>query len=190
MPQARFPRDKVRTEGRSTQYVRTGDRGTRATFHFCPASAPVYYLDRGFPEVIAVPVGAFADPSFPPPRVSVYEERRHSWTGLPPDGLRLTDAGSLEGTDLPVGGDPDDIDDAALRVLAAAPLERRDGPTPLQPLRALLGRQGEIDVFTLHLAVPRGRRDDEPSRLIEGVGHGHPGKRRNDSASTRPHGSG
>jgi hypothetical protein len=28
-------------------------------------------------------VGAFADPGFPPPRVSVYEKRRHPWVGLP-----------------------------------------------------------------------------------------------------------
>jgi len=32
-----------------------------------------------------VAVGAFADPGFPPPRVSVYEQRRHSWLGLPDD---------------------------------------------------------------------------------------------------------
>ena len=84
--QARFPRDKVRTEGRSSQYVRTADSGNRVTFHFCPAcGATVYYLLNDIPEVIAVPVGAFADPSFPAPRVSVYEERRHPWTGLPQD---------------------------------------------------------------------------------------------------------
>jgi len=84
--QARFPRDKVRTEGRSTQYVRTADSGNRATFHFCPeCGATVYYVIEKAPEVIAVPVGAFADPSFPAPRISVYESRRHSWTGLPQD---------------------------------------------------------------------------------------------------------
>ena len=27
-----------------------------------------------------VAIGAFADPSFPPPTVSVYEERQHHWT--------------------------------------------------------------------------------------------------------------
>jgi hypothetical protein len=29
--------------------------------------------------MIAVPVGAFADPTFPPPQVSVYGVRRHAW---------------------------------------------------------------------------------------------------------------
>ena len=30
-----------------------------------------------------VPVGAFADASFPAPKVSVYETRRHSWVVVP-----------------------------------------------------------------------------------------------------------
>ena len=38
----------------------------------------------------AVPVGAFADPAFPPPRVSVYEVRRHPWVSVP-DGAEHWD---------------------------------------------------------------------------------------------------
>jgi hypothetical protein len=38
------------------------------------------------PERIAVPVGAFADPAFPPPRVSVWESRRHD-SVAPPAGI-------------------------------------------------------------------------------------------------------
>jgi len=60
--QARFPRDKVTIEGRSTLYVRTGDSGHSATFHFCPeCGATVYYEAEERPEAIGVPVGAFAD---------------------------------------------------------------------------------------------------------------------------------
>ena len=33
---------------------------------------------------IAIPVGAFADPKFPSPTFSVYEERMHSWVSMPP----------------------------------------------------------------------------------------------------------
>ncbi len=33
---------------------------------------------------VSVAVGAFADPSVPPPRVSVYDCRRHPWVTLPP----------------------------------------------------------------------------------------------------------
>jgi hypothetical protein len=84
--QARFPADKVQIEGRSTAYTRTGDSGGSATFHFCPeCGATVYYRLGAVPDAIAVPVGVFADPGFPPPRVSVYESRRHPWTGIPED---------------------------------------------------------------------------------------------------------
>jgi hypothetical protein len=84
--QARFPRDKVVIEGRSTRYERTGDSGNRATFHFCPdCGATVHYELEGLPDAIAVPLGAFADPTFPAPRVSVYEARRHPWAGIPQD---------------------------------------------------------------------------------------------------------
>jgi hypothetical protein len=82
--QARFPRGQVHVEGRATQYQRTGDGGTRATFHFCPVCGSIVYWDmEAFPDFVAVPVGAFADPQFPPPTVSVYEVRRHPWAIMP-----------------------------------------------------------------------------------------------------------
>jgi hypothetical protein len=82
--QARFPRDRVTIEGRSTEYVRISDSGDTRTFHFCPeCGATVYYRLSTLPDVIAVPIGAFADPVFPPPRISVYESRRHPWLTVP-----------------------------------------------------------------------------------------------------------
>jgi hypothetical protein len=89
--QARFPADKVAVEGQSTEYVLVGDEGGVARFHFCPeCGATVFYLLDAMPGVVAVPVGAFADPSFPQPQVSVYEERKHRWVGLP-DGIEHID---------------------------------------------------------------------------------------------------
>jgi len=82
--QARFPSDKVTPQGRAHEYVRIGDEGGRATFRFCPTcGATVYYELDTTPGFIAVPVGAFADPTFPPPRTSVYGVRRHPWTAMP-----------------------------------------------------------------------------------------------------------
>jgi hypothetical protein len=82
--QARFPAERVRTEGRYSEYVRFSDAGEARTFSFCPeCGATVFYKTEGAPDVIAVPVGAFADPTFPAPRVSVYESRQHAWVGLP-----------------------------------------------------------------------------------------------------------
>jgi hypothetical protein len=83
--QARFPRDQVRIAGASREYVRLSDAGVERTFHFCPdCGATVYYVSPAEPDVVAVPVGAFADPAFPQPRFSVWESRRHAWVAPPP----------------------------------------------------------------------------------------------------------
>ncbi|MEN8164885.1 MAG: GFA family protein [Acidobacteriota bacterium] len=82
--QARFPGDSVRIKGDSTCYVRKADSGNRINFHFCPScGSTVFYSLDDDPGIIAVPVGAFADPGFPPPTVSVYEDRMHSWVAVP-----------------------------------------------------------------------------------------------------------
>lgn len=79
--QARFPREQVTIEGRSGQWTRRGDSGGAATFRFCPAcGSTVYWEPAEIPDFMVVAVGMFADPSFPPPRVSVYEERQHPWS--------------------------------------------------------------------------------------------------------------
>jgi hypothetical protein len=82
--QARFEEGVVRTEGRSTEYVRVSDEGEERTFYFCPeCGATVFYRSPYLDGFIAVPVGAFADPSFPAPLRSVWESRRHAWVSLP-----------------------------------------------------------------------------------------------------------
>lgn len=82
--QARFATQAVAIEGRSTVYARTGDEGGVAHFHFCPdCGATVFYRLDALPGQIGIPVGAFGDPGFPPPAVSVYEERMHGWVALP-----------------------------------------------------------------------------------------------------------
>jgi hypothetical protein len=84
--QARFPRESVAIEGDGTEYVRVGDEGGRFRFTFCPGcGSTVFYVEEGDEQLIAIPVGAFADPHFPAPRVSIYEERRHPWVSLPDD---------------------------------------------------------------------------------------------------------
>src|SRR5262245_30127103 len=83
--QARFESEHVRIEGRHTDFVRVSDeRDHSCVFSFCPdCGATVFYRDPEQPELTAVPIGAFADPTFPPPLVSVWEERRHPWVVVP-----------------------------------------------------------------------------------------------------------
>lgn len=82
---ARFPRDRVRIGGQFTEYVRMTDEGEPRTYHFCPeCGATVYYVLGSAPEVVAVPVGAFADPNFPRPMISIWGSRKHDWVELSP----------------------------------------------------------------------------------------------------------
>ena len=82
--QARFNKDSVSINGQSTQYVRVADSGNRIMFNFCPiCGAIVHYWIEGREELIAVPLGAFADREFPAPAFSVYERRKHPWVSLP-----------------------------------------------------------------------------------------------------------
>ena len=71
--------------GTATEYVRSGDRGARFRFRFCPVcGTSLFHTEEGRDGSVSVAVGAFADPSFPAPRVSVYDSRRHPWVVLPP----------------------------------------------------------------------------------------------------------
>ena len=72
--------------GAASEYVRVGDQGARFRFRFCPiCGTNLFHTEEGFEDSgVSVAVGGFADPSFPPPRASVYNRRRHPWVQLPP----------------------------------------------------------------------------------------------------------
>jgi hypothetical protein len=84
--QAGFRADQVRVGGRFSDYVRVSDEEDRKehVFHFCPeCGSQVFYTEPTEPDLVVVSIGAFADPSFPPPSESGYESRRHPWIELP-----------------------------------------------------------------------------------------------------------
>ncbi len=73
-----------RVVGKATEYVRVGDRGAEFRFRFCPVcGTTVFHSEEGLDASVSVAVGAFADPEFPAPEVSVYGCRRHRWVRLP-----------------------------------------------------------------------------------------------------------
>lgn len=77
-------RAPFKVSGQATEFVRTGDQGGQFRFSFCPTcGSTVFHTEVGQPGSVAVAVGAFADPSFPPPQDSVYDCRRHLWVKLP-----------------------------------------------------------------------------------------------------------
>ena len=71
--QARWPIEAVTIAGETREWAATSDSGNRAVFRFCPVcGATIAYVAEQQPDMIAVPLGAFADPGFPPPTVSVW----------------------------------------------------------------------------------------------------------------------
>ena len=87
--QARWPRGQVKLEGNATKFRRAGDSGKWVTFYFCPnCASTMYWMYDDMPDVTAVAVGNFADPKFPPPKISIYEARQHPWFRFA-DGMQV-----------------------------------------------------------------------------------------------------
>jgi hypothetical protein len=86
--QARFPDATLTIKGESQIYEHAGDSGAVGKFHFCPnCGATVFYKAGPFPDLTAVAIGAFADPTFPSPSFSVYENRKHRWVEIVGDDI-------------------------------------------------------------------------------------------------------
>jgi hypothetical protein len=84
--QAGFNADQVQVGGRFNDFSRISDEADRKehVFHFCPdCGSQVFYTEPTEPDLIVISVGSFADPSFPPPTESSYDNRRHHWLALP-----------------------------------------------------------------------------------------------------------
>jgi len=97
--QARFPNEQVTIEGKSTAWKFpidgakptpyrtcagsdgiTNSAADLVTSHFCPVcGSTVYYYRKSDAARTGVRVGAFADPTFPPPMGSGFEEYKHPW---------------------------------------------------------------------------------------------------------------
>ena len=86
--QARWADDSVTITGESRLYRHTGDSGGVGTFRFCPTcGTTVSYVIDSMPGVTAVAIGTFADPDFPAPEYSVYENRQHKWVAILGDNV-------------------------------------------------------------------------------------------------------
>lgn len=77
---AYFAKNELHISGESREYVRVADSGSPFHEFFCAncGSALHWYSERD-PERIGVAVGAFADPHFPAPSRSVFDEMKHDW---------------------------------------------------------------------------------------------------------------
>ena len=81
--QARWPDAEVSIAGEWKEWQRSADSGRLVRYRFCPdCGSTISYTIDGWPGVTAVPLGAFADPEFPAPGFSVYEDRKHAWVEI------------------------------------------------------------------------------------------------------------
>ena len=77
---AYFSKDEVRISGVDREYVRMADSGVPFHEFFCPqCGSTVHWFSERDPQRIGVAVGAFADPRFPAPSRSVFDEMKHDW---------------------------------------------------------------------------------------------------------------
>jgi len=82
----------VAREGEVRRFQRRGDSGGLATIAFCPTCSSTVWTElEAMPEVIGVPVGAFADPTFPPPQVVVWCDSKADWMTFPHGMIKLAD---------------------------------------------------------------------------------------------------
>lgn len=91
--QVRFAAKDAVTSGETKVWQRRGDEGGVGSFHFCTrCGSTVWYTFDGQPDVIAVALGAFADPqAFAAPFYSVYEERKFAWVTVDAPGMEHID---------------------------------------------------------------------------------------------------
>jgi hypothetical protein len=72
------------TRGESRFFARDSASGFPVAFHFCSdCGSNVWWEPARIPGLIAVALGAFADPAFPAPEQAVFTRDKHHWVELP-----------------------------------------------------------------------------------------------------------
>ncbi len=91
--QTRLDKNNVSIRGTSTVFQRKGDEDKDIiSFHFCPkCGSTVYYEAPWMTGFVAVPIGAFSDPTLPTPVMQIYGNRKHHWVTLPESTVEYKD---------------------------------------------------------------------------------------------------
>ncbi|MEO6113056.1 MAG: GFA family protein [Sphingomicrobium sp.] len=81
--QSTWTEEQVAIRGEAREFERFGDDGGNwVREYFCGrCGVRVFYRIELRPGMVSIPVGAFADPGFPPPTVEVYGERAQAGIG-------------------------------------------------------------------------------------------------------------
>lgn len=80
---ARFATDRVTLDGPLNRWSSTGGSGVTSVYQFCSTcGSTLAYTSDARPNEVSIPVGAFADNSFPPPTVSTWEATGQPWVTI------------------------------------------------------------------------------------------------------------
>ena len=78
-----YPADAVTVSGAPKAFTRDGASGGKVHSYFCPnCGSTVYWKADILPGMIGVAVGAMADPAYPAPARSVFEQSKHAWVEI------------------------------------------------------------------------------------------------------------
>jgi hypothetical protein len=75
--------DTVIISGAAKEFTRDAASGRKVRMYFCPdCGSTVYWKPDFLPSVIGVAVGALADPKYPAPARSIFEQSKHDWVQI------------------------------------------------------------------------------------------------------------
>jgi len=78
-----YPAEAVAISGSSKEFTRDAASGGKVHSYFCPdCGSTVHWKADRLPSMIGVAVGALADPTYPPPVRSIFEQSKHDWVQI------------------------------------------------------------------------------------------------------------
>jgi hypothetical protein len=83
-----YPAEAIGISGTTKEFTRAAASGGKVHFYFCPdCGSTVYWKATNLPGMIGVAVGAMADPGYPAPVISVFEQSKHAWIDIGVAGI-------------------------------------------------------------------------------------------------------
>ena len=77
---AYYPRERLTLTGDAQEYVRIADSSVAFHSFFCSTcGTTLWFYSARDPNRVGIAVGAFADPDFPKPDRTVFDESKHGW---------------------------------------------------------------------------------------------------------------
>jgi hypothetical protein len=78
-----YPAEAVAISGAPKEYTRVAASGGKVHAYFCAScGSTVYWKAENLPTFVGVAVGALADPTYPAPVRSIFEQSKHSWVQI------------------------------------------------------------------------------------------------------------